>query len=126
MSEETFDTALSQLGQRQVVLVGDLDKHRVDRATIQGGAGGDDAAAFICYTSGTDRRPERSQPHAHVLERVALRVGRRQWHSGPTIVCCFHFRLLFTGGLAVWLFTYWAGGCVVSRARVSNQDADLR
>ncbi len=112
VSEETFDTALSQLGQRQVVLVGDLDKHRVDRATIQGGVGGDDAAAFICYTSGTTGDPKGAS-----LTHTSWNAGSQGWAQamalGPDDRVLLPFPLAFTGGLAVWLFTYWAGGCVV-------------
>jgi fatty-acyl-CoA synthase len=93
VSEAAFGDSLTAIGDLRVVMADDLDEHRLagegPRIGEPPSAGGGDRAAFICYTSGTTGDPKGA-------DRVFL-----------------PFPLAFTGGLAVWLFTYWAGGCVV-------------
>ena len=112
VSEATFESALSQLGDRLVVSADELDEHRVDGGTIEPRAGGDDAAAFICYTSGTT-----GDAKGAILTHTSWNAGSQGWAQamalGPADRVLLPFPLAFTGGLAVWLFTYWAGGCVV-------------
>jgi len=112
VSEESFESALAQLGDRRVVFAADLDDHRLDGGTIEPHAGGGDAAAFICYTSGTT-----GDPKGAILTHASWNAGSQGWAQamalGPTDRVLLPFPLAFTGGLAVWLFTYWAGGCVV-------------
>ena len=68
--------------------------------------------AFICYTSGTT-----GDPKGAVLTHESWNAGSQGWAQamavGPNDRVFLPFPLAFTGGLAVWLFTYWAGGCVV-------------
>ncbi len=112
VSEERFEPALAQLGDRRVVFAADLDDHRVGGGIIDRQAGGNDAAAFICYTSGTT-----GDPKGAILTHTSWNAGSQGWAQamalGPTDRVLLPFPLAFTGGLAVWLFTYWAGGCVV-------------
>ena len=112
VSEANFGPALAQLGTRRVVFAVDLDDHRVDGGTLGPHAGGHDATAFICYTSGTT-----GDPKGAILTHTSLNAGSQGWAQamalGPTDRVLLPFPLAFTGGLAVWLFTYWAGGRVV-------------
>lgn len=113
VSEAAFTTALELVGDRPVLLADELESDRVDGASIASvpGAGGDDPA-FICYTSGTT-----GDPKGAILTHTSWNAGSQGWAQamalGPTDRILLPFPLAFTGGLAVWLFTYWAGGCVV-------------
>ncbi|MGA9276249.1 class I adenylate-forming enzyme family protein [Ilumatobacter sp.] len=113
VSEEAFTSALERLGDRRVILADGLDAHRVTGATTESapGAGGD-APAFVCYTSGTT-----GDPKGAILTHTSWNAGSQGWAQamalGPADRVLLPFPLAFTGGLAVWLFTYWAGGCVV-------------
>lgn len=113
VSEAAFTTALERVGDRPVLLADELESDRVDGASIASvpGAGGDDPA-FICYTSGTT-----GDPKGAILTHTSWNAGSQGWAQamalGPTDRILLPFPLAFTGGLAVWLFTYWAGGCVV-------------
>lgn len=113
VSEDAFGSALGRLGDRTVVFADELDTHRVAGASTESvpGAGGD-APAFICYTSGTT-----GDPKGAILTHTSWNAGSQGWAQamalGPADRILLPFPLAFTGGLAVWLFTYWAGGCVV-------------
>ena len=112
VSEANFEPALAQLGDRPVVFAADLDDHRIDGGAPVSQGGGNEAAAFICYTSGTT-----GDPKGAILTHTSWNAGSQGWAQamalGPTDRVLLPFPLAFTGGLAVWLFTYWAGGCVV-------------
>ncbi len=113
ISEAAFADALGALGTRRVVLAERLDEHRVTgsapAATVDGGG---KMPAFICYTSGTT-----GDPKGAILTHDSWNAGSQGWAQamalGPNDRVLLPFPLAFTGGLAVWLFTYWAGGCVV-------------
>jgi len=113
VSEDAFASALERLGDRPVVLADELDAHRVGGATTESvpGAGGD-AAAFVCYTSGTT-----GDPKGAILTHTSWNAGSQGWAQamglGQSDRILLPFPLAFTGGLAVWMFTYWSGGCVV-------------
>lgn len=113
VSEDVFGAALERLGQRRVVRADELESLHVTGATTDSGldAGGD-APAFICYTSGTT-----GDPKGAILTHTSWNAGSQGWAQamalGPADRILLPFPLAFTGGLAVWLFTYWAGGCVV-------------
>ncbi len=120
VSEAAFDAALARLGDRRVVLADDLDAHRLDAHRGDGAAStqapvapdATDMAAFICYTSGTT-----GDPKGAILTHGSWNAGSQGWAQamalGPADRILLPFPLAFTGGLAVWLFTYWAGGCTV-------------
>ncbi len=112
VSDEGFEPALTKLGDRHVLMASDLDALRIDGGTVPSGGSGGDAPAFICYTSGTT-----GDPKGAILTHTSWNAGSQGWAQamalGPTDRVLLPFPLAFTGGLAVWLFTYWAGGCVV-------------
>lgn len=113
VSEEAFTDALTLVGDRRLVMAEDLDEHRRTGeapAVVPGGGGA--LPAFICYTSGTT-----GDPKGAILTHESWNAGSQGWAQamdvGPRDRVLLPFPLAFTGGLAVWLFTYWAGGCVV-------------
>lgn len=113
VSDEPFTAALAEVGDRRVVLADELASHRVDGGSVpvRPGSGGDEPA-FICYTSGTT-----GDPKGAVLTHSSWNAGSQGWVQSMAMTqddrVLLPFPLAFTGGLAVWLFTYWTGGCVV-------------
>ncbi|MEM9746648.1 MAG: AMP-binding protein [Actinomycetota bacterium] len=113
VSESAFADVLSGVADRRVLLADELDQHRRtgERPTIPDERGGI-SPAFICYTSGTT-----GDPKGAVLTHASWNAGSQGWAQamalGPDTNTLLPFPLAFTGGLAVWLFTYWAGGRVV-------------
>jgi fatty-acyl-CoA synthase len=112
VSEAAFDGALAKLADRTVVMAEALDAHRRAGRAPAPSNGGGDRAAFICYTSGTT-----GDPKGAILTHDSWNSASQGWAQamalGPDDRVLLPFPLAFTGGLAVWLFTYWAGGCVV-------------
>ena len=68
--------------------------------------------AFLCYTSGTT-----GDPKGAVLTHGSWNVASQGWAQAieltPHDRVVLPFPLAFTGGLAVFLFTYWAGARLV-------------
>ncbi len=112
VSEAAFQDALSKLDGRPVVTAEELDDHRRHGQSVAVAGGGGALPAFICYTSGTT-----GDPKGAVLTHDSWNAASQGWAQamalGPDDRILLPFPLAFTGGLAVWLFTYWSGGCVV-------------
>jgi fatty-acyl-CoA synthase len=72
----------------------------------------DSTPAFLCYTSGTT-----GDPKGAVLTHGSWNVASQGWAQAisltPNDRVALPFPLAFTGGLAVFLFTYWAGARLV-------------
>ena len=69
-------------------------------------------AAFICYTSGTT-----GDPKGAVLTHGSFNAGSQSWAQAldlwPGDKLQLPFPLAFTGGLALWLYTYWSGASLL-------------
>jgi fatty-acyl-CoA synthase len=72
----------------------------------------DETAAFLCYTSGTT-----GDPKGAILTHGSWNVASQGWAQAIELTradrVALPFPLAFTGGLAVFLFTYWAGARLV-------------
>jgi fatty-acyl-CoA synthase len=112
VSEAALAAAVAPLtGDRLVLMADELDAHhRAGPAVLADVV--DEHPAFICYTSGTT-----GDPKGAVLTHGSWNVASQGWAQalglGTADRVLLPFPLAFTGGMAVFLFTYWAGGRLV-------------
>ena len=117
VTEPALATASAQADKAVEVIDGD----RLDDLRTVGTAAGpvlanatttDDTTAVLCYTSGTT-----GDPKGAVLTHGSWNVASQGWAQAVQLTnddrVVLPFPLAFTGGLAVFLFTYWAGARLV-------------
>jgi fatty-acyl-CoA synthase len=109
----------------QVVLADELESWHVTDATPPVVRTTWSDPAFLCYTSGTT-----GDPKGAVLTHGSWNIASQGWAQAielrPADRVYLPFPLAFTGGLAVFLFTYWAGArLVLDRAYDPGRTIDL-
>jgi fatty-acyl-CoA synthase len=113
VTEPALAAGVALVRDRQPVLDADaLGDVRVTGGRVEIADTADDDAACICYTSGTT-----GDPKGAVLTHGSWNVASQGWAQAVQLTTAdrvlLPFPLAFTGGLAVFLFTYWAGGRLV-------------
>ena len=96
----------------EVVRVENIAPLYADGSTVVTADTAPDDAAFICYTSGTT-----GDPKGAVLTHGSFDAGSQSWAQAldlwPGDKLQLPFPLAFTGGLALWLYTYWSGASLL-------------
>jgi fatty-acyl-CoA synthase len=117
VTEPSLAAATSAIeAQDRVLLVDDLARLRVaggrPAPDAAGNTVGGDDAATICYTSGTTGTPKGA-----VLTHASWNFASQGWSQATLLNVndrvLLPFPLAFTGGFAVFLFTYWTGARLV-------------
>lgn len=113
VTEAALAAGVDRVRDRQPVLLADeLEAVHVAGATVALVDTADADPAFICYTSGTT-----GDPKGAVLTHGSWNAASQGWAQAIQLTAAdrvvLPFPLAFTGGLAVWLFTYWAGARLV-------------
>lgn len=95
-----------------VIRVENIAPLYADGSTVVTADTAPDDAAFICYTSGTT-----GDPKGAVLTHGSFNAGSQSWAQAldlwPGDKLQLPFPLAFTGGLALWLYTYWSGASLL-------------
>ncbi len=95
-----------------VIRVENIAPLYADGSTVVTADTAPDDAAFICYTSGTT-----GDPKGAVLTHGSFDAGSQSWAQAldlwPGDKLQLPFPLAFTGGLALWLYTYWSGASLL-------------
>jgi fatty-acyl-CoA synthase len=109
VGEQALSSALTEVSSgTEVLMVEELAGITVGGATVEPVPTPDTAPAFLCYTSGTK---------GAVLTHGSWNVASQGWSQAIQLTAqdrvVLPFPLAFTGGLAVFLFTYWTGARLV-------------
>ncbi len=121
VTDETLAPSCAMVDATVTVLTADdIAAVNIDgRSTVASAVTDDSTPSFLCYTSGTT-----GDPKGAILTHGSWNVASQGWAQAieltPKDRVVLPFPLAFTGGLAVFLFTYWAGARLVLEPAVDT------
>ncbi len=120
VTDETLAPSCSLIGSAVIVLTADdIAAVNVSVGSFATAVADESTPSFLCYTSGTT-----GDPKGAILTHGSWNVASQGWAQAieltPKDRVVLPFPLAFTGGLAVFLFTYWAGARLVLEPAVDT------